>query len=543
MVRFLRRTFSNKPTESVGAAALIISIAGLLSRLLGLLRDRVLASEFGAGDTLDVYYAAFRIPDLLFDFLVLGALSAAFIPVFTRLVSHDKEDESWKLSSGVLTLVVGAVVVFAGLFALFAPALVGLIVPGFSQEKQSLTVVFTQIMFFSPLFLAVSAVFGGILVSFKRFVAYAFAPVAYNIGIIVGVFFFFPKIGEVGLAWGVVFGAFLHMLIHLFAVMKTGIRFPLLGFVSLRDKNVRKVISLMIPRIFGTASHQIGLLVTTIFASTLAAGSLAIFTFANNIQSILLGLVGIPFAVAAFPTLTTLRAKKSDEEFVRIFSKTLRRILYIVVPLSAFLIILRAQIVRVLLGSGEFVWSDTIPTFQVMGMLALSLFAQCTVPLLARVFYAMENTKIPFFVALFSQGVNVALVSFFISSMGIMAIAVGFSVGVTLNMVGLLFLLRRRLHHLQGMKILHSILRIVLATLVAGTFAQFGKNILGADAEIDRFVEIAFQLLFSGSLGVGVYIFMSYVLKMEEFELLKNDILVKIFRKTAASGEDNHPVQ
>ncbi len=362
------KIFSGKPTESVAAAAVIIAVAGIASRVLGLFRDRILAAQFGAGDTLDVYYAAFRIPDLVYNLLVLGALSAAFIPVFTSLHSTEREDDGWKLASGILNLQTIAVFFISGAFALFAPWIMHIITPGFSNEKIATAAVFSRIMFLSPLLLGVSAIFGGILISFKKFMIYSIAPIFYNVGIIIGALVFVPMLGPIGLAWGVVLGAGLHMLTQYPAAKHSGFRYIPMSFSILKYQHIKKVIRLMIPRALGIAVNQVNLLIITIFASTLAAGSLTIFTFANNIQATPVSLFGSSFAIAVFPLLSIYAAKDNKKDFLGNFSKTLRQILFFIIPLSIVLVVLRAQIVRVILGAGKFDWEDTILTFQTLGL-------------------------------------------------------------------------------------------------------------------------------------------------------------------------------
>ena len=532
--RFLR----GKPTQSIGTAALIVATAGIASRILGLVRDRILASRFGAGDLLDVYYAAFRIPDLIFDLLVLGALSAAFIPVFTHLLTHQQKDSAWRLASGVLSILVLVVIVVSAICALFAPAIVHIIVPGFTEEKLTLTALFTRIMFLSPLLLGISAVFGGILVSFKRFVVYALAPMMYNIGIIIGAVFLVKIVGPSGLAWGVVLGAFLHLLMHYPATRHLGFRYVPIFQKAYKDSNVRRVIILMVPRIFGTASNQIGFLIIAFFASTLASGSISVFSFANNIQSVVLGLVGIPFAVATFPTLSALRAKESNVEFVHIVSCTLRRILFYVVPLSILLIALRAQIVRVVLGSGNFDWEDTIMTFQVLGILSISLFAQSTIPLLARTFYAMHNTKIPFYIALFSQIVNIGIVILTIQSFGILGVAAAFSFASIVNMTLLLIVLHTKLHTLDGRQIIITMGKISFAALIATLAIQTSKHLIGGNIQLDTFFAVFVQLIVSGSVGIAAYLLVSYFLNIEEFQTLRDKLLVRHFGRVPVAVED-----
>src|SRR3989339_1167857 len=195
------------PVKSITSAAMIIGGLSLVSRLLGIFRDRILASEFGAGDILDTYYAAFRLPDLVFNLLVLGAISAGLIPVFTTLVSKRKKDEAWLLISGILNILISGLIVISVIIIIFAPWIMKVITPGFSLDKMQLVISLTRIMFLSPIFLGISAIFGSILQSYKRFFVYSLAPIFYNLGIIVGVIYFIDIWGIYGLAWGVVLGS------------------------------------------------------------------------------------------------------------------------------------------------------------------------------------------------------------------------------------------------------------------------------------------------------------------------------------------------
>jgi putative peptidoglycan lipid II flippase len=542
MISFAR-DFTNAPTKTIGGAAFVIAIAGIASRLLGFLRDRLLAAQFGAGDTLDAYYAAFRIPDLLYSLLVMGALSAAFVPIFTNFLSEKKEKEAWKLASAMLqwlAVLLGALSVLA---ALFAPALVSVIAPGFSEEKQTLTIELTRIMLLSPVFLGISAVFGGVLISFRRFVAYSLAPLLYNLGIIGGIAFLVPAFGTSGLGWGVVAGAVLHMLVQIPAIQDSGFRSALFRFGLSFDAPVRRVVKLMIPRSIGMGANQIGLLLTTVFASSLASGSLAVFTLAWNIQSIPLGLFAVAFSLAAFPALSLAASKKDDQEFFLTLSRTVRRILFFVVPLSLFFIIFRAQFVRVILGSGQFDWEDTIATFGVLGWLSVSLFAQGLIPLFARGFYAKQDTKTPLYIALAAEAVHIALIPVLLPRFGVDALAIAFSAGSIVNFTLLFLSLRKRIAGWSDREILSGSARIVLASLIAGLVAQVSKSaFILAPSPLDTFVGVFLQLLFGLSVGFGAFFLASAWLRIEEFRAMKHWIFRKVLRfPEAASSVEGHP--
>lgn len=525
---------NSKPTQSVMAAAFIIAVAGLASRILGLFRDRILASTFGAGDTLDAYYAAFRVPDLVYNLLILGALSAAFIPVFTQLISKDKDSEAWELASGVLNLQILIMGILLVVLAVFSPFFMHLITPGFEGEKLQMTVDFTRIMFLSPLIMGVSGIFGGVLVSMKKFLIYSLAPITYNLGIIFGALILVPTMGPVGLAWGVVFGAIFHMLIQYPAVKFSGFRFHFVFKESFKNKNVREVFHLMIPRMMGVAVSQLNLVIITIFASTLTAGSLAAFNFANNIQSAPLGLFGASFAIAVFPTLSAYHARNEDEKFSRAFSKTFRQVVFFVIPISVLIFVLRAQIVRVILGSGRFNWEDTKMTFAVLGYLTASLFAQALIPLLARAFYAIQNTKTPFLIALLSEAINIGLVVVLLRSdifrYKVSALAVAFSVASVINMTLLFYFLRKKIGSLEESAILKSFIKIALASVGAGAAAQLGKLLVGTRGQLDTFLEILAQMVVAAGFGIAIFSLLSYYLGIEEFFSFINSISKKVFK-------------
>ena len=537
-----RIILNSSPSKSVVSAAFVITLAGLASRMLGLVRDRFLASTFGAGDTLDVYYAAFRIPDLIYNLLILGALSAAFIPVFTSLVSRDEEKKAWELASGIMNIAIFFIIILSVIFAIFAPFIMKIITPGFPPEKMEQVVYFTRIMFLSPLFLGISGIFGGILTSFKRFLIYSLAPIFYNLGIIIGVLFFVKFWGPIGLAWGIVLGAFLHMATQYPAARNLGFRHSWSFLVHLSNKEVRKVFVLMIPRTLGIAISQINLLVITIFASTLAAGSLAVFSFAQNLQSVPLGIFGISFSIAVFPTLSHFAAKGDNTNFIASFSQTFRQILFFVIPTSVFILLLRAQLVRVVLGAGKFDWEDTNLTFACLGILSASLFAQSVVPLLARSFYAMHDTKTPFYIAIASEAVNIGTVLLLIGKFELLSLAIAFSLSSIVQMMLLLFWLRTKYDNLDDKRIVSAIVKISLATVGSGIGIQGAKYVIGRIVNMDTFLGVFTQLSVSAIIGVLIFIGICYTIKLEEFMNFKNSLSKRLFKGKKEIIEDTGEV-
>ncbi len=539
----IRRLFSGR-INSITVAAILVASSSLVSRVLGLFRDRILAGEFGAGDTLDIYYAAFRIPDLVFNLLVLGALSAGFIPVITALIKDHEckksyplkkspNREAWELASTMIN-VLGVVLIclsLAGIF--FAPWLMKLIAPGFSPEKQAFTASLTRIMFLSPIFLGISSVLGGILQSFKRFFVYSLSPIMYNIGIIIGAIYFVPIWGIYGLAWGVVFGASLHMAVQLPAVIKLGYRY--LPIFDLKNKNIREIGMLMVPRTMSLAISQINLVVITIIASTLASGSLAIFNFANNLQSFPVGIFGISFAIAAFPSLSAVAFKK--KQLIAEFSRTIRQILFFVIPASVLLLALRAQIIRVILGTGQFNWEDTLLTMNTLAFFTFSLFAQAGVPLMIRMFYARHNSLAPFLIGLGSALVNVVLSLWLSRFMGVAGLALAFSIASIVNFLVLWIVLHFDLKSLDGLRVIYSTVKFTAAAMAAGTAVQGMKWAVEPYIDMTKVWGVLAQGAIAGLAGISAYILICSVLKSEELFSFWGSIKRRLPWRKVATGD------
>lgn len=510
--------------RTISSAAFLIAFFGLASRFLGLIRDRLLASRFGAGDELDIYYAAFKVPDLIFNFLILGSLSVAFVPIFTSLISQGEDQKAWKLANKIFSFTLLALTLASLTLFFLSPNLVRIITLGFSDEKKLVTIELTRIMLLSPIILGVSGIMGGILTSFKKFFFYSLAPVFYNLGIIIGILFFSQWWGLSGLAWGVVLGAVFHFLVQFSEVLCCGWKWK--WDLDYRDENLKKVFCLIIPRTMGLAVTQVNLLITTIMASTLKSGSLAIFNLANNIQSVPLGMFGISFAVAAFPTLASCWARQNKEEFKNNFSKTFNSIMFFVIPFSVIFIVLRAQIVRVILGAGKFDWEDTILTFSALGIFSLSLFAQATIPLLARAFYSIHNTKIPFLLGLFSEIINLLLAVFLIREYQILGLIWAFSLSTILNMFLLFLILRYKTGDLGEKEIIKFVWRTATASLVMAVVMQITKYGISVIVDMDTFWGVFIQMFFALSLGCVVFLWLVWLLKIELAE--------KIFSKIRA---------
>lgn len=526
-----------RKVDTIAGAAILVAMSSLMSRLLGIFRDHILASRFNAGTNLDIYYAAFRIPDLLYNLIVLGALSAGFIPIFTGLVknfddpkSSEENRSAWKLASNVVNILLILLIILSIAGIILAPQIIYLLTPGFSGVEQEQTVRLTRIMFLSPIFLGISGVLGGILQSFRRFFVYSLSPIFYNLGIIAGAIFLTPRFGLIGLAFGVVAGAFLHMAVQLPAVFSLG--FKHFWKIDWHDPNTWRIARLMVPRTMSLAISQVDLMVTTIIASGLAAGSLAVFNLANNLQSFPIGIFGVSFAVAAFPVLSNYAFNK--EKLVENFSETMRRILFFVIPATVFIITLRAQIIRVVLGAGVFSWDSTILTMNTLALFSLSLFAQASIPLLVRVFYARHDSRTPFYLGLFTVATDIGLCLFFSARLGVAGLALAYSFSNILNFL----LLWTRLHFTIGdldiNRIVISSLKFMVGAIAAGLAIQIMKVVVWPFIDMATFFGVLIQLSVSSLAGVLIYTLFCWLLGSEEFfsllQLVRRRLPFKTFK-------------
>lgn len=529
----------NAKTKTIISAAFVLAFASLMSRFLGLFRDHMLARTFGAGNTLDVYYAAFRIPDLIYAILITGVLGAAFIPVFTEYL-HKNKKEAWQMMNAFLNLMILASIGVALILIIFTPQLISLIAPGFAADKQALTVNLTRIMFLSPILLGVSSIFSSVLQSFKNFMMYALAPILYNIGIIIGVIFFVPIWGIYGLAYGVVLGAFLHMIIQLPTVIYYGFRWRPL--IDTKHGGTRKIVKMMVPKVVSLTANQINLLVITAIASTLAIGSVAIFNLANNLQWIIIGIIGVSFSVAAFPTLSDDSAKKDMKKFQTNFAATFRQILFLAVPLSVLFFLLRAQIVRVVLGAGAFGWRDTQMTAACLGIFSFGVFAYTLAPLISKSFYALYDTKTPAIINTSAIILNVILSFYFvylfktsfwfgkiftkflslenISRLDILGLPLAFIVAGLLNLIILILVFSKKTKFFRGSEIWHSFLRIALASLFMAGIVYNIIYYMGTAVDMQTFAGVFTQGLVAGVSGIIIYLVLCYALGSREIRTL-----------------------
>lgn len=531
----VQRLFTFMYTEIRGLhqAAYILALFTFGSQLLALIRDRLLAHTFGAGTELDLYYTAFRIPDFFYVLFVSMLSVYVLIPFLSERLAKYNEKGAQQFLSQIFSLFILGYSAVAILVIVFAPQIVAYFFPGFAEQSNEL-VPMIRILMLQPLLLGVSSLFGVITQMYHRYVLYALCPLAYNVGIIVGIVYFFPMFGLVGLAYGVLFGALLHLCIQLPFVSKHALMPSFTIHFSRSD--MLAVCKTSTIRALTLSLHQFVLLGLVGFASIMAAGSVSVFQFSLNLQSVPLAIIGVSYSVAAFPLLTQLYTEKKYQEFGLRILNTLKHIIFWSIPVIALFIVLRAQFVRVVLGSGAFDWSDTRLTAAILAICILSLTAQAVHLLLVRALYATGNTRLPFWVTFFSSWLalllaycfymllllNTGVQQFFsslmrldgVSGIEVLALPLGYSAALIVHTLILVVLSRRSLYF-SLRSILVPFIQSIVAGIVCGYSAYIVLDVLAPFLPHTTVFALLAQGLIAGVIGLMAYIFVLYLCKSE----------------------------
>ena len=377
----------NKEIVGLHQAAYLLGFFAILSQVLALFRDRILASHFGADSTLDLYYSAFRIPDILFVTVASVVSISVLIPFLIE--RYEKGEAQAKEFIDTVFSFFFAFIAVVGIIAYFtSPYFLSKLFPVFAQNEETFNslVSLTRILLLSPVFLGLSNLLASITQIHKRFFVYAMSPVFYNIGIIIGIIFLYPIFGINGLGLGVALGAFLHFAIQIPFILNIGM-FPSFSF-PIKLSFIKNIIYTSLPRTITVSANEISELFLISFASFFVEGSSSVFNFSFNLQSVPFSIIGVSYSLAAFPTLTRLFSSGSHKDFVEQMIDSARHIIFWSVPVSVLFIVLRAQIVRTILGAGRFNWDDTRPTADALALFPVSLVAQNLVTLFVRCYYS-----------------------------------------------------------------------------------------------------------------------------------------------------------
>lgn len=528
--------------SSILSGATVLMVAVFASRFLGLIRDRLLVQNFDTSQAA-IFFAAFRLPDLLFQILIFGSLSVAFIPVFTEILQKKGEEQAYKFASSILNLsllVFGLVVILA---AVFVSPLNSLIVPGFSGEQKILTDRITQIILGAQMFLVVGIFFFGVAHTYQRFIVPALAPIFYNLGIIIGIVFLTPIFGITGLGLGVVLGAALHVLVQVPFIRSLGFQYQFT--FDFLNSGVKEVFRLMSIRNFGLIAEQINEAVGVALASLLTYSSVTLLTFATHLFAVPIGLFGATIAQAALPVLSKEYAKDDLIAFKSTLLTTMHQILFLTLPAAAILIVLRIPVVRLTFGADLFSWEDTVLTGKTVAFFAIGLSAQSVVLLLVRGFYAMKDTKTPVIVSLLSISLNITLSVLFVLGigLGVWAIGLAFSISIIIGTILLTYFLSRKLNGFKNSELIIPATKMLIAA-VAAAFALYipMKALDQLIFDTTRTVNLIMLTGIASSFGLSIYVLLVWLLDVRELttfiELIKKIGRTKINLKSEELPKD-----
>lgn len=430
----------NSESHGITIPAIILAVSSVISRLLGILRDWLLSERFGAGTDLDVYFAAFRIPDLIYNLLVFGGVVVAFLPLFSDYYARNKE-AAWRFANNTLNVFLGLLVLASAVLFIFTPQFIEAIAPGFNSEQLEKTIFLSRMMFLSPIIFGIASIFSGVLQYFRKFLAYSMAASLYNLGIIIGILFLSPYLGITGVAVGVIIGALMYLLIQVIPAVECGFCYK--PIFNLKEPSLRRISKLMLPRTLGIAANQINLIIPTAIGSTLAVGSIAIFNLANNIYSIPVGIIGISWATAAFASFSKSYTEGKLDELAEKFAASYRQIGFFVIPASFLLFASRQPVVDILYYHGQFDYKAALLTSATLGVFCLGIYFASMMPVIFRLFFSIRDTATPTWSTLISVAANIILNYVFVGMMagGDLAITLrqifGIPAGVDISVLGL----------------------------------------------------------------------------------------------------------
>ena len=557
----VRRIFNliHKEINGLHEAAYLLGAFALLSQILALFRDRLLAHFFGAGAVLDTYYAAFRLPDIIFVAIASIVSVYVLIPFLAEKSSisklKEKEFINTIFSAFFLIIITVSVIAF-----IFAPWLMKLFFPGLVDTAQFADLILlTRVLLLQPIFLGISNLFASITQIHRKFVLYALSPVLYNVGIIIGIVFFYPSFGFMGLGLGVVLGAVLHLAIQIpFIVKNKFLPKITLSIVGTRFNDVKKVIFLSLPRTLALSAHQISLLFLISFASLMASGSIAVFNLSFNLQSVPLTIIGVSYSVAAFPTLAKMFSNGQKKDFLEQVLTASKHIIFWSFPAIVLFIILRAQIVRVILGSGEFDWADTRLTAAALALFAVSIAAQGLVLLFVRGYYAAGNTKKPLILNLISAGLVILFAfglgklfagnptfQYFIESIlrvegiegtSVLMLPLGYSIALILNAIAFWVMFQKDFKSFS-VSLSKTFFQSLSASIIMGFVSYEFLNVFDDLFDIDTFWGIFSQGLFAGIVGIATGVMMLVLLGNKEIGEVWKSLHSKFWRADTVAVE------
>lgn len=539
----------NREISGLHEAAYLLAVFAFLSQVLALIRDRLLAHTFGAGHDLDIYYAAFRIPDFIFVSIASMVSISVLVPFLIERMEKGTEGTK-KFIDDIFSMFLVSIIIVGAIVFFLVPILIPYVLPGFASDPSLPELIaITRILLLSPILLGISNFLASITQVYNRFFIYALSPLLYNLGIIAGIIFLYPSFGLKGLVWGVIAGAVLHVAVQVpFIVQKK--TFP--SFTFRPDfSSIKKVVLLSFPRTLTLSSNQIATFFLVALASLMGAGSIAVFNFSLNLQSVPLSIVGVSYSSAAFPMLSRLFSAGNREKFLEQMIISARHIIFWSTPIMVLFVVLRAQIVRTILGSGQFSWSDTRLTAACLAIFTISIIPQSLILLFVRAYYSGGKTQKPMLMNLFSSALIVLLgfmlmrlyqiAPFFrdfiealfkvqdIPGSIVLMLPLAYSIGVFVNTL---------LHWIAFHKdfkgfsqpVLGTFFEIFSASVIMGYVSYLFLDVFDNVFDLDTVIGIFMQGLLSGILGIVALIVVLKILKNKEIEEIWKTLHQKVWK-------------
>ncbi|CAN5288004.1 murein biosynthesis integral membrane protein MurJ [soil metagenome] len=536
MFKFPKTFFSSdwleKQQSTILSAAAIITIANIASAISGLVRQRLLISFFFSTQKADfaAYTVASTIPDAVFQLIILGALSASFIPIFSHY-QKQSDEEAFRMTSAMMNVLLLIFLIFSVVVFIFAEPITRSITgKGFTAHQIQVSANLTRIMLGAQFFFAISNFLTGILQTYRRFVIPAIAPLVYNIGILLGVYLFAGRFGIYSTGIGVVLGAFLHMAIQIPLAYKMGYRYKV-NF-NFKHPGIKTMFKLTPPRVITLGINQFQDLADNFFATSITMGefaelSVVVISLAQQVMTLPIRFFGAPIAQAALPFLVTEAEKNDLSHFRDLLLKSINQVSFFVFPASVLILILRIPVIRIIYGTGNFPWQTTVLTARLVGIIAISIAAQSIVQVLIRAFYALKNTRTPFYITCVTVALYVTLNWFFVFNrqLGVIGMAISITLAAFVEMFLFMFFLNRRVTGMLGKAFWMPQLKMGVAAFLMAIFLYLPFRILDELVfNTSRTIELILLTISTSTIGMLVYIYFAMLFDVSELYMVRSVI-------------------
>ncbi|MEK7581699.1 MAG: lipid II flippase MurJ [Patescibacteria group bacterium] len=518
------KTIFNKKQDDILSAAFVIAAAVALSRILGLIRYRLLAGYFGDEiQLLDGYFAATTLLDSIFETFIFGSIALAFIPVFSKYLGKEKLNKAWQLASTLMTMGFLCFMFFAVIFFFFSNEIAALIAPGLVQkfpETQAKISHLLQIMVLSQSLFVISIFLTGVLHSFKRFLIPSIASIFYNVGIISSIIFLSPLFGIYSAAIGMIFGALLHFLVQLPLILSLKFKFKF--NLNLKDPDVKAVLILMWPRSITIGLTRLSDVVNVALASSAAVGSIVALNFAQVLQVVPAAFFAASIAQAAFVFMSIEYNKGKKDQFKSLFLESLHQILFLVLPAAAILAVLRVPVVRLVFGAKDLPWETTVLASRTLLAFSIGISAAAVNLLLTRGFHAVRDSYTPVKISLVTTSLNIALAFIFILGfkLSIIYLAVAYSISNILAFVGLMYFLDKKVGGFDRAKLLIPTIKMIIISVLTAVALYIPMKFLDQLVfDTTKVIGLIVLTSIASASGLAVYILLSWIFKVEQLAI------------------------